>query len=92
MPYIPKSQRNKINQASHGVLDNAGALNYTLHQLVHEYLDQNKITYQSLNDVIGVLECAKQEIYRRIASDYEDRKILQNGDCEPYQGWFNNDT
>jgi len=89
MPYIPKSQRNKIK---HGALENAGSLNYTLHQLLHDYFDQNKINYQTLNDVIGVLECAKQELYRRIACDYENRKILQNGDCEPYQSWFNNDT
>jgi hypothetical protein len=38
------------------------------------------LSYKSINDVIGVLECVKQEFYRRIAVPYEDKKIEQNGD------------
>lgn len=36
--------------------------------------------YDSLNAVIGVLECAKQEFYRRAAVPYENQKITENGD------------
>lgn len=30
--------------------------------------------------MVGVLECAKLEAYRRIASPHEDKKIDENGD------------
>ena len=36
--------------------------------------------YEWINEVIGVLECAKLELYRRVAAPYEDDKRLQNGD------------
>jgi len=29
---------------------------------------------------VGVLECAKLELYRRIAAPYEDEKIVETGD------------
>ena len=83
MPYIPKSERKKVADK----LSNAGALNYSIHQLISEYFDQHEINYQTINDVIGVLECAKMELYRRGAAPYEDKKILQNGDCAPYNDW-----
>lgn len=84
MPYIPKSERRKVDDL---ILMNAGNLNYALHQLIDKYFDQHEISYQTINDVIGVLECAKMELYRRGASPYEDKKILQNGDCAPYNDW-----
>jgi len=31
-------------------------------------------------DAIGALECAKLELYRRVAAPYEDTKIAENGD------------
>jgi hypothetical protein len=30
--------------------------------------------------LIGMLECAKLELYRRSVANYEDEKILENGD------------
>jgi hypothetical protein len=36
--------------------------------------------YKHINEIIGVLECAKQEFYRRVAAPYEDTKIQENGD------------
>ena len=38
------------------------------------------IRYQRLNDVLGAIEGAKLEMYRRIAGPYEDEKIQSNGD------------
>jgi len=32
--------------------------------------------------MIGVLECVKQEFYRRKVAPYEDIKIIENGDIE----------
>jgi len=33
-----------------------------------------------INAIIGALECAKLELYRRVAAPYEDDKIAENGD------------
>jgi hypothetical protein len=40
----------------------------------------DELSYSKINEVIGVLECAKQELYRRVASPYEDSKKEANGD------------
>ena len=69
-------------------MPNAGVLNYAIHQLINEYFEQNNRNYQTINDVVGVLECAKMELYRRMGAEYEEIKILQNGDCRPYTTWI----
>jgi hypothetical protein len=38
------------------------------------------VRYAHLNEAIGVLECAKLELYRRIAAPYEDRKMGETGE------------
>ena len=38
------------------------------------------LRYFYLNRAMGVLECIKQEFYRRVAAPYEDIKIVENGD------------
>jgi hypothetical protein len=37
-------------------------------------------SYSNYADIIGTLECAKQELYRRWVADYEDKAIAKNGD------------
>jgi hypothetical protein len=41
-----------------------------------------RTNYQGFNDVIGILSCIQQEIYRRKIADYENEKIFLNGDIE----------
>lgn len=41
---------------------------------------QKKMTGTQFGDVIGALEGAKLEFYRRIAGGYEDLAIIRNGD------------
>lgn len=38
------------------------------------------LSYADINEAIGALECAKLELYRRIAVPYENRKLAENGD------------
>ena len=83
MPYISKSDRDDLKQKivyAGRSIDNPGELNYLITLLVNEYLYNKGKSYTSINEVIGVLECSKLELYRRIASPYEDSKIQQNGD------------
>lgn len=93
MPYIKEEARRKINKGRGGTLPNSikllndlieteGELNYVITRLCHEFLDKRATSYSTYNTIIGVLECAKQEFYRRKVSLYEDEKILENSDVE----------
>ena len=79
MPYITADRRTSLS----GKLDSAkvaGELNYLFTELVTNYCLEKKLSYQTINDVMGALEGAKLEFYRRVAVPYEDGKIAENGD------------
>ena len=67
--------------------DRAGSLNYTFTRLLHsmcisydlEHGDPPKWNYRTLNETIGVLNCVQQELYRIVASPYEEQKAKENG-------------
>lgn len=86
MPYIKQIYRKDIGPLIEALLKEMpiqpGNLNYTITAIINKYLDYDSrgFDYQSINTVIGVLECAKLELYRRIAVPYEDKKIEENGD------------
>lgn len=77
MPYIPQSKRGNVR--AEGVLDD-GELNYAITVLLNNQIDKRGMSYKTINSLIGALECAKLELYRRIAAPYEDKKIRENGD------------
>ena len=76
MPYITKE--NKAYVLARGPMS-AGELNYAITQLLVKYAGTN-YNYQTLNDIVGAVEGAKQEFIRRIVNPYEDKKVLENGD------------
>ena len=78
MPYIPKKRRKALEKSLAPI--KAGELNYLFTHLILNYLELNRISYQSYNDIIGALEGAKLELYARMVRPYEDRKIKENGD------------
>jgi len=55
-----------------------GEINYIITRLCDAMLED--VRYSKINSLIGVLECAKLELYRRVAAPYEDDKIESNGD------------
>jgi hypothetical protein len=57
-----------------------GELNYVISVLCNTYHKEQGGRYQQVNDIVGALEGAKLEYYRRVASPYEDEKIEINGD------------
>lgn len=79
MPYIHERDRSKAS------LSTEGDLNYRIHELIEIFLNgREKVGYAQYNAVVGVLECAKQEFYRRAVTSYEDAKIVENGDISLY--------
>lgn len=96
MPYIIKDKREQVNtqlgylidsvvEASNGdVSALPGILNYCITVLIkttyHAVTGKQKLSYADHNSAVGMLECAKQEFYRRNTAPYEDEKVRENGD------------
>lgn len=78
MPYIKKEARAQLD--GNGTPLNAGELNYVITATLIKFVEDTGLCYQTINDVVGALEGAKMEFYRRVAAPYEDAKILENGD------------
>ncbi len=79
MPYIKAEDKQKFS-LGHGTINTPGELNYLITQLLIKYQKQKGLSYQTINDIMGALEGAKSEYYRRVAAPYEDSKIKENGD------------
>lgn len=79
MPYIKQYRRHDLAPAGINPQD-AGELNYVLTEICLRYSRGQGGRYQQINDVLGALEGAKLEFYRRLAAPYEDTKIAENGD------------
>lgn len=84
MPYITKDRRAALDGVDVSP-ENAGELNYIICQLIYAYIQEKGLEYQTLNDVVGVLEAVKQELYRRLIGPYEDKKIAANGDIPLFE-------
>lgn len=79
MPYIKKADRDRLDQP-YACPTNAGELNFLITIIIRDYFEGNGGRYQQINDIIGALEGAKMEFYRRLAAPYEDTKLVENGD------------
>jgi hypothetical protein len=81
MPYIKSGQRDVIGPLDYRQvpITSVGELNFAISKLCHEYIKQTAFRYTTLNEVIGVLECAKQELYRMVVAPYENKKQAENG-------------
>jgi hypothetical protein len=93
MPYIRKEERERydveIDKITSLLLDkfpgdnsrhfSVGELNYIISSIVWALFDTNQ-SYTRGNELVGVLECVKQEFIRRRLNQYEDLKIKENGD------------
>lgn len=90
MPYIKPEDRELykpfFEALSHVAITTAGELNFLLTQLVLQYMKDKPISYATYNNIVGALECCKQEFIRRKVSPYEDEKIKENGDV--YTGLY----
>jgi len=92
MPYIKEDDRDALEGRFSGAGADrvarapltVGELNYCITRtcldwLISQTFDR-KVTYADYNAVIGALEAAKLEFYRRACAPYEDGKIAENGD------------
>ncbi len=94
MPYINKQNRPLLDGLIDGLVaiavDDSGTYNYMITTLIYKWINRERFSlyasgqqisgYKEYNDAIGVLECVKQELYRRVVAPYEDIKCKENGD------------
>jgi len=86
MPYIEEGARRDILNFRNA--RTTGELNFEITSAILDFiirvrapLNKNgQPSYDDYNAVIGVLECAKMELYRRLVATYEDKKMQENGD------------
>lgn len=83
MPYIKREARGTLDEHLRPLacqISTPGELNYAIchmaRQLAH-YMGNN---YAAHNTVMGAIDCASREYYRRVIAPYEDTKITENGD------------
>lgn len=100
MPYINESERLELDECIDTMIscirdtktnlnnpsdlkNHLGRINYAFSRVLAGLMD--KPSYNKIAMITGVLENIKQEFYRRIASPYEDKKIVENGDIKEYK-------
>lgn len=76
MPYINEEYRSRASIAP----QTPGELNFSVTETVINYLEDKGESYTTYNDILGALEGAKLELYRRRVAPYEDDKRIANGD------------
>jgi hypothetical protein len=89
MPYLKDDDRLRfaeIKQVFNNLLEEseplvAGELNYLFTTFIVAHLKKKGQNYANINEVVGALECIKQEFYRRYVIPYEDKKMTENGDA-----------
>ena len=91
MPYISPEKREEIDfvvkdngpklksrrHVSFYEPEEPGELNYVITRLIDNYCIDRYINF---NAIVGVLECVKQEFYRRKVAPLEDQKKYDHGD------------
>jgi hypothetical protein len=96
MPYIKQEKREEVDTqlgylidaivdaSARDVLALPGILNYCITRMIKTtykvVTNKEKLSYADHNSAVGMLECAKQEFYRRNTAPYEDEKVVENGD------------
>ena len=79
MPYIPDHRRVAISYHT-SPPQNIGELNYYLTKKLLNWIKMHGESYATYNEVMGLLECMKLELYRKGVAKYEDKKCKANGE------------
>ena len=82
MPYISRARRAKLDPWIESLTKchlSSGEVNYVISRILFLWSELSK-SYAIYNAVMGVLDCVKQEFYRKVIAPYEDRKKEENGE------------
>lgn len=79
----PHSNPYKEKLTNEEFLTICGDINYAFSRILSGVMGD--VSYPKIAIITGVLENIKQEFYRRVAENYENLKIIQNGDIKEYK-------
>jgi len=84
-PHISPDERERVFKTlEFPMMAEPGTLNFVITKAIQAYLSQkHEVRYADYNEVMGVLECCKMELYRMVISKYEDEKIKIHGSAYP---------
>jgi len=93
MPYIKQEERDQIDPKLRDLLMHMGPLTpgqfvYIIYQLAQWQATDGGVSnlpvnWTKCNEIMGNIDCAGREFYRRVVAPYEDNAVSKNGDCEP---------
>ena len=90
MPYVKQDIRAILDPAIADLFavmtSHPGELNYVITRMLHANVSLNGLNYAQLNELMGVLECVKQEFYRTVVAPYENLKANSNGPITDLDG------
>jgi len=90
MPYVKQNIRKILDPHIATLFSlmnkHPGELNYVITRLLHASVSLNGLNYTQLNELMGVLECVKQEFYRTVVAPYENLKANDNGPITDLDG------
>lgn len=78
MPYLTIGERSSLNDGRKA--QKGGELNYQISKLLNDFIAMRSLSYATINEAMGAIECAKLEFYARVARPYEELKAKQNGE------------
>jgi uncharacterized protein DUF6899 len=88
MPYVDEESRQYLDpwldELPKGLSE--GEVNYIFTRIINSSETEQGRSYAFYNATIGILECCKLELYRRLIAPYEDGKCRLNGDVFTYDG------
>lgn len=91
MPYISAEDQKQfdslVKEIAAANIQTAGELNFLFTKLAIQYIATHGQRYKNMNDVMGALEGAKMEFYRRVVAPYENQKAYEVGTqkADPYE-------
>jgi hypothetical protein len=84
MPYIAPENRQDFSQIKELLeiypIETAGEIQYLIALIIKEFMSDKPKRYATMNEVMGALNGANLEFYRRHVAPYEDECIERNGD------------
>jgi hypothetical protein len=81
LPYVNEERKKALAEGTVSPQElEPGDLNYLITELLVLYLATHEKNYTTLNAIVGALDSAKLEFYRRIVAPYEMIKMQENGD------------
>jgi len=88
MPYIEAAARQRYQAYETSPLPQTpGDLNYCITRICDRVLGATP-NYDNMSAVVGVLECVRSELVRRLLDPYEDTKMAERGDVYRPRPWM----